>query len=697
MKNSIKLAFLALILSLMANVVYAQTPTTAEGWFKLGNEQFGKKLYGYASNSFSECIRLNSKVPNCYYNRALSFYYTPNLHKAIVDFSKVLEFNLNTAKVYKLRGDSYRRIGKKELALNDLDKSIELDAIDPDAFYLRGRYYLWENKPSLAIVDFTRAIELNHPILHLPYLWRATQYCGQGKFSLAKADENKVIELGGKVYAACTANTNQNSGVSISANTDNKAAEEFYHRGLSLSKECQYQNAVAEFSKAIDLEPNNGDHYLERAKANIYISVMASIRDHERAEELWKVEPKPTFNTLTEKEKFEKQFEYNTKTGLRRARSSDLRFELSKLVRANKTFLESNCKPQGSNINQNSGNSNKNSNVVDSMDNLGFPKIPSEVFASKPSAKVSNFRQPTEAEIKASETLGAARAKNFDKLVAGIPIWNSYKIYGDEINRLANEDVYAAFWSLMKIGIYNPKLNEITKQFEERNDKAIKTISKYYVANDKNKKANLPQIPYPNDVPLPGASWDSICSCGDLSITGPNSATNSGETMTFSARVTGEKDVTYEWEVDKGRIISGQGTSTIRVSTSALSDEAITATVTTKSSCETCGHTESETGIVVAAPAPVKIDEFEMLPVDDVRARIDAFMIELQNDSTHQGYIINYGTVAQVAAREKVIKEQLAARKFPLGRLIFVNGGVERSIRTRLWIVPPGADASIID
>ncbi len=83
---------------------------------------------------------------------------------------------------------------------------------------------------------------------------------------------------------------------------------------------------------------------------------MHAARDHQKAEELWKLEPKPNFNASTEKEKFKQQFEYNTKTSLRRTRSSEIRLQLSTLIRANKTFHESDCKSSNSNVNQSSGN-----------------------------------------------------------------------------------------------------------------------------------------------------------------------------------------------------------------------------------------------------------------------------------------------------------------------------------------------------
>ena len=71
------------------------------------------------------------------------------------------------------------------------------------------------------------------------------------------------------------------------------------------------------------------------------------------------------------------------------------------------------------------------------------------------------------------------------------------------------------------------------------------------------------------------------CSCPSLSINGPSSAVQPGETMTFTANVSGgsQSSVTYDWSVSNGQIQSGQGTPVITVSTVGLTDTTVTATL----------------------------------------------------------------------------------------------------------------------
>ncbi len=93
MKRSIKLALIASILTLMANIAVAQTPTDAEGWFKLGNEQLTQKKYMEAVNSYTQCISLSNKAAACYLNRGNSYDNLGKYNEATSDFSKAIELN----------------------------------------------------------------------------------------------------------------------------------------------------------------------------------------------------------------------------------------------------------------------------------------------------------------------------------------------------------------------------------------------------------------------------------------------------------------------------------------------------------------------------------------------------------------------------------------------------------------------------
>ncbi|CAN5746909.1 hypothetical protein BH20ACI4_BH20ACI4_09830 [soil metagenome] len=187
---------------------------------------------------------------------------------------------------------------------------------------------------------------------------------------------------------------------------------------------------------------------------------------------------------------------------------------------------------------------------------------------------------------------------------------------------------------------------------------------------------------------------EGTCECPTVSITGPSSAVQPGDTMTFTANVSGgsQDSVTYNWSVDKGTIIEGQGTPVITVSTEGLEDTTVEARVVVGGLCERCQGEDSETGVVARGIGPIEFDDFGPLANDDVRLRLDNFFVDLQNNPNDTGYIINYGPPRQVALRERLIRNHISLRRFPASRIVIVNGGEEPEIRTKLWRVPVGAD-----
>lgn len=187
------------------------------------------------------------------------------------------------------------------------------------------------------------------------------------------------------------------------------------------------------------------------------------------------------------------------------------------------------------------------------------------------------------------------------------------------------------------------------------------------------------------------------CDCGSLSVTGPAGITAPGNTMTFTANLSGGNyEPTYNWTVSGGTIASGQGTPVITVRTSdADAGTNITATVNLGGSDPACNcpASSSETAPVADRPEAQLVDEFGNLQNDEVRARLDQFFIELQNNPTNQGYIINYGNARQIAARERLINSHITLRRFDRTRITLVRGGdTGAGVSTKLYRVPPGAD-----
>lgn len=189
-------------------------------------------------------------------------------------------------------------------------------------------------------------------------------------------------------------------------------------------------------------------------------------------------------------------------------------------------------------------------------------------------------------------------------------------------------------------------------------------------------------------------------SCPKIEVTGGGQV-RPGETMSFTANVTGglrKAPLEYEWTVSGGTISSGQGTSSITVDISGTSGEInVTAVVKIKGLFDNCPNTASESGSIPLCVGFLTIsDEFGNLPRNEVRVRIDMLFLQLKNEMNGQLYIINYGTEKEIAAREKLIRDHIAFRKYDSYRVTMVRGGEnpsrENGIWSRFYIVPPGME-----
>jgi hypothetical protein len=188
------------------------------------------------------------------------------------------------------------------------------------------------------------------------------------------------------------------------------------------------------------------------------------------------------------------------------------------------------------------------------------------------------------------------------------------------------------------------------------------------------------------------------CSCPPApTVTGPGAVTNPGDTMTFTANWSGEG--TFNWTVSAGTIESGQGTSSIVVRTTQdMAGTNVTATVSisggTDPACN-CVTEASETAGVAPRDVPVLTDEFGQAPDDDVKARVDNFFIQLNAQPTAQGYIIIYGTPAQIAARRRQITRAInrPGSGHDMSRVTFIEGpDTGTGVSTKFYVVPAGAE-----
>jgi hypothetical protein len=186
------------------------------------------------------------------------------------------------------------------------------------------------------------------------------------------------------------------------------------------------------------------------------------------------------------------------------------------------------------------------------------------------------------------------------------------------------------------------------------------------------------------------------CTCPTFSISGPTGETQPGETMTFTANVSGgtAENITYNWTVSQGTIESGQGTPSITVRVpEGLFNSNITATVDISGTglCEDCPRSRSETAQTAGVTTIPPVDTFGRLPNDEVRGRLDNYFVALRNDPTSTGYILIDGTDREFNRLRTLILNHARLRRFPTDRIRIERGDTTATeVFTRLYVIPAG-------
>jgi hypothetical protein len=186
--------------------------------------------------------------------------------------------------------------------------------------------------------------------------------------------------------------------------------------------------------------------------------------------------------------------------------------------------------------------------------------------------------------------------------------------------------------------------------------------------------------------------------CPNITISAPDTVAV-GAPVTFTAAVSGGTPgvaPAYNWTVTAGTIVGGQGTSSITVDTAGLAGQSITANLAVGGySGLNCTATS---GVQIPRKiTSILVDNYPPLRLNDEKARLDNFAIQLQNDPSAKGYVIVYGAPrANAAEKQKRIKrvtDYLSnTRGIDISRLVTMEGGTRDQTTTELWVVPLGAD-----
>ena len=235
-----------------------------------------------ALKDLDKAIDLAPKDP-CYYNNRADFY-TYHMKEddlALKDYAIALGISKDdneTSRAINNRALIFEKQEKFELAIEELTKVIDKSPEEPVYYFNRARIYQKQGKYGQAEDDYTHAISVDkdNPIR---YKERANCYIAKEDFTAALKDLEKAIELAPNdpryynnradfytdyMKEVDLALKDYAMALSISKE-DNETSRAINNRALIYEEQEKFDLALEEYTKAIEIYPNEPHYYSNRA------------------------------------------------------------------------------------------------------------------------------------------------------------------------------------------------------------------------------------------------------------------------------------------------------------------------------------------------------------------------------------------------------------------------------------------------
>jgi tetratricopeptide (TPR) repeat protein len=233
-------------------------------YYYRGRAWYGKGDLDKAIADFTKAIAINPEDFNAYYNRGLALANKGAFDKAIADFTKAIKINPNFAYTYGHRGKVWYDKKDYDKAIADYTKAIKLDPNDFDAYDNRGKAWDKKGDHDKAKVDYAMAKELmaaadfEQELMDDIFNYdkakainpKALAFYNSGLAWYDKKDYDKAI-------------TDYTKAIEI----DSKYADAYYYRGAAWHDKGNLDKAITDYTKAIAINPKDTDAYYYRGRA----------------------------------------------------------------------------------------------------------------------------------------------------------------------------------------------------------------------------------------------------------------------------------------------------------------------------------------------------------------------------------------------------------------------------------------------
>jgi tetratricopeptide (TPR) repeat protein len=227
-------------------------------YFDLAYRAFENNEIEKSIKFYGDCVRIDSKNAQAFYNRALAFSAYGRGMQAMQDLNRAIFINPYYSDAYKNRGIILQCSGDLTSAMADFDKATSSNRSCVGAYYFRANLYYNQGDFERAFDDYSSAIsnnisqpeyrkEYENKLCGKAFVYRGNIYKKRCEIAQALADYEESYVL------------NPNSADPLTA------------IGILYFELHDYKNSVEYTSKAIELEPNQAGLYLNRGHSYLLL------------------------------------------------------------------------------------------------------------------------------------------------------------------------------------------------------------------------------------------------------------------------------------------------------------------------------------------------------------------------------------------------------------------------------------------
>ena len=220
--------------------------------------------YQAAIEDYNQVIKLNPDDASAYKERAEAKRKLSNHASAIDDYNQAIQLNPKDAFTYRASADAKRKSGDNAGAIANYNQAIKLNPEDAEAYKNRGKSRAELGDDVGAIEDYSQALKLN-PKDVFTYHDRADIKRQLGDYTGAIEDYNQVITK--LKDGSFTYQTYTEHGLTTTTITpdDSYVYYVYNNRGWAKQEQGDYTGAMEDFTRAIELKPDDTYAYTNRA------------------------------------------------------------------------------------------------------------------------------------------------------------------------------------------------------------------------------------------------------------------------------------------------------------------------------------------------------------------------------------------------------------------------------------------------